>query len=159
MTSLLPGLLTRYVLVLIGAQILVYLLVLVLDAYGWGDSLSSAGNVAVLMAGGSTAGSFVAQRLRARPSWGSSLRLSALLCLVAVLLGSLILVGVVFVNGFSWAELQMLAGQMDMTPVTAALVLAGVSLALSFPVTLAGFRLGASQVAKQIEKQDSVTGI
>ena len=159
MTSLLPGLLTRYVLVLIGAQILVYLLALALDAYGWGDSLSSAGNVAVLMAAGSSAGTFVAQRLRARPSWGLSLRLSALLTLVAVFIGSLILVGVVFINGITGAELEMLAGQMNMTPVTAALVLAGVSLALSFPVTLAGFRIGAGQVAKHLEKQAKLTEI
>ena len=159
MTSLLPGLLTRYVLVLIGAQILVYLLALALDAYGWGDSLSSAGNVAVLMAAGSCAGTFVAQRLRARPSWGLSLRLSALLTLVAVFIGSLILVGVVFINGITGAELEMLAGQMNMTPVTAALVLAGVSLALSFPVTLAGFRIGAGQVAKHLEKQAKLTEI
>lgn len=159
MTSLLPGLLTRYVLVLIGAQIFVYLLALALDAYGWGDSLSSAGNVAVLMAAGSSAGTFVAQRLRARPSWGLSLRLSALLTLVAVLLGSLILVGVVFINGITGAELEMLAGQMNMTPVTAALVLAGVSLTLSFPVTLAGFRIGAGQVAKHLEKQAKLTEI
>lgn len=159
MTSMLPGLLTRFTLVFIGAQLAVYLLVLALDAFGWGDSLSSAGNVAVLMAAGSSAGSFVAQRLKARPGWGLSLKLSALLALVAVLLGGLILVGIVAVNGITGAELEMLAGQMDMTPVPAALVLAGVSLALSFPVTLAGFRIGAGQVAKHLEKQAKLTEI
>lgn len=159
MTSMLPGLLTRFTLVFIGAQLAVYLLVLALDAFGWGDSLSSAGNVAVLMAAGSSAGSFVAQRLKARPGWGLSLKLSALLALVAVLLGGLILVGIVAVNGITGAELEMLAGQMDMTTVPAALVLAGVSLALSFPVTLAGFRIGAGQVAKHLEKQAKLTEI
>ena len=74
-------------------------------------------------------------------------------------IGSLILVGVVFINGITGAELEMLAGQMNMTPVTAALVLAGVSLALSFPVTLAGFRIGAGQVAKHLEKQAKLTEI
>jgi hypothetical protein len=156
---MLPGLLTRFTLVFIGAQLAVYLLVLALDAFGWGDSLSSAGNVAVLMAAGSSAGSFVAQRLKARPGWGLSLKLSALLALVAVLLGGLILVGIVAVNGITGAELEMLAGQMDMTTVPAALVLAGVSLALSFPVTLAGFRIGAGQVAKHLEKQAKLTEI
>lgn len=76
---MLPGLLTRYVLVFVAAQLFIYLLVLVLDNFGWGDSLSSAGNVAVLMAAGSSAGTFVAQRLKGRPSWGLSLKLSALL--------------------------------------------------------------------------------
>ncbi len=38
-------------------------------------------------------------------------------------------------------------------------LLAAVSLALSFPMTLAGFRIGARQVAKQIEKQAKMTGI
>ena len=41
----------------------------------------------------------------------------------------------------------------------AALVLAGVSLGLSFPVTLAGFRIGAGQVAKHLEKQAKLTEI
>ncbi len=159
MNSLLPGLLTRYTLVFIAAQIFIYLLVLALDSYGWGDSLSSAGNVAVLMAAGSSAGSFVAERLKARPNWGLSLKLCALLAVVAVLLGGLILVGVVMINGITGAELEMLAGQMDMTPMTAALVLAGASLALSFPVTLAGFRIGAGQVAKHLEKQAKLTEI
>lgn len=159
MTSLLPGLLTRFVVVFIGAQLFIYLLVLALDSFGWGDSLSSAGNVAVLIAAGSSAGSFVAERLKARPSWGMSLKLSALLAVVAVLLGGLILLGVVFSSGITGAELEMLAGQMDMTPVTAALVLAGGSLALSFPVTLAGFRIGAGQVAKHLEKQAKLTEI
>ena len=86
-------------------------------------------------------------------------KLSALLAIVAVLLGGLILVGVVMINGITGVELEMLAGQMDMTPITAALVLAGASLALSFPMTLAGFRIGAGQVAKQIEKQAKLTGI
>ncbi len=159
MTSLLPGLLTRFVVVFIGAQLFIYLLVLALDRFGWGDSLSSAGNVAVLIAAGSSAGSFVAERLKAKPSWGLSLKLSALLAVVAVLLGGLILLGVVFSSGITGAELEMLAGQMDMTPVTAALVLAGGSLALSFPVTLAGFRIGAGQVAKHLEKQAKLTEI
>ncbi|MGL4199569.1 MAG: ABZJ_00895 family protein [Allorhizobium sp.] len=159
MTSLLPGLLTRFVVVFIGAQLFIYLLVLALDSFGWGDSLSSAGNVAVLIAAGSSAGSFVAERLKAKPSWGLSLKLSALLAVVAVLLGGLILLGVVFSSGITGAELEMLAGQMDMTPVTAALVLAGGSLALSFPVTLAGFRIGAGQVAKHLEKQAKLTEI
>lgn len=159
MTSLLPGLLTRYVLVLIGAQFAVFLLVLVLDAYGWGNNLSSAANVAVLMAAGSSAGTFVAQRLKARPGWGLSLRLTVLLALVAVAVGALLLTGIVFLNGVTQAELQLLAAQMEMTPAMAALVLAVLSLALSFPVTLAGFRIGAGQVAKQIEKQAAVTGI
>lgn len=159
MTSLLPGLLTRYVLVLIGAQFAVFLLVLVLDAYGWGNNLSSAANVAVLMAAGSSAGTFVAQRLKARPGWGLSLRLSVLLALVAVAVGALLLTGIVFLNGVTQAELQLLAAQMEMTPAMAALVLAVLSLALSFPVTLAGFRIGAGQVAKQIAKQAAVTGI
>jgi hypothetical protein len=159
MTSLLPGLLTRFVVIFIGAQLFIYLLVLALDSFGWGDSLSSAGNVAVLIAAGSSAGSFVAERLKARPSWGLSLKLSALLAVVAVLLGGLILLGVVFSSGITGAELEMLAGQMDMTPVTAALVLAGGSLALSFPVTLAGFRIGAGQVAKHLEKQAKLTEI
>ncbi len=159
MTSLLPGLLTRFVVVFIGAQLFIYLLVLALDSFGWGDSLSSAGNVAVLIAAGSSAGSFVAERLKAKPSWGTSLKLSALLAVVAVLLGGLILLGVVFSSGITGAELEMLAGQMDMTPVTAALVLAGGSLALSFPVTLAGFRIGAGQMAKHLEKQAKLTEI
>ncbi len=159
MTSLLPGLLTRFTVVFIAAQLFIYLLVLVLDSFGWGDSLSSAGNVAVLIAAGSSAGSFVAERLKARPSWGMSLKLSALLAIVAVLLGGLILVGVVMINGITGAELEMLAGQMDMTPITAALVLAGASLALSFPVTLAGFRIGAGRVAKHLEKQAKLTEI
>jgi len=159
MTSLLPGLLTRYVLVFLGAQLFIYLLVLVLDIYGWGDSLSSAGNVAVLMAAGSSAGSFVAQRLKARPSWGLSLKLSALLAAVATLLGGLILVGIVVLNGITGAELQLLAAQMGMAPSVAALVLAGISLLLSFPMTLAGFRLGAGQIAKHMERQAKLTGI
>ena len=159
MTSLLPGLLTRYVLVFLGAQLFIYLLVLVLDIYGWGDSLSSAGNVAVLMAAGSSAGSFVAQRLKARPSWGLSLKLSALLAAVATLLGGLILVGIVVLNGITGAELQLLAAQMGMAPSMAALVLAGISLLLSFPMTLAGFRLGAGQIAKHMERQAKLTGI
>jgi hypothetical protein len=159
MNSLLPGLLTRYTLVFIAAQIFIYLLVLALDSYGWGDSLSSAGNVAVLMAAGSSAGSFVAERLKARPSWGLSLKLCALLAVVATVLGGLVLAGIVLFNGLTMAELQLLAGEMGMTPVTAALVLAGVSLALSFPVKLAGFRIGAGQVAKHIEKQAKLTDI
>lgn len=159
MTSLLPGLLTRYVLVFLGAQLFIYLLVLVLDIYGWGDSLSSAGNVAVLMAAGSSAGTFVAQRLKARPSWGQSLKLSALLAAVATLLGGLILVGIVVLNGITGAELQLLAAQMGMAPSMAALVLAGISLLLSFPMTLAGFRLGAGQIAKHMERQAKLTGI
>ncbi|MFN3505955.1 MAG: ABZJ_00895 family protein [Allorhizobium sp.] len=159
MTSLLPGLLTRYVLVFLGAQLFIYLLVLVLDIYGWGDSLSSAGNVAVLMAAGSSAGTFVAQRLKARPSWGLSLKLSALLAAVATLLGGLILVGIVVLNGITGAELQLLAAQMGMAPSMAALVLAGISLLLSFPMTLAGFRLGAGQIAKHMERQAKLTGI
>ncbi|MGL4199377.1 MAG: ABZJ_00895 family protein [Allorhizobium sp.] len=159
MTSILPGLLTRFTVVFIAAQLFIYLLVLVLDSFGWGDSLSSAGNAAVLIAAGSSAGSFVAERLKARPSWGMSLKLSALLAVVAVLLGGLILIGVFMINGITGAELEMLAGQMDMTPITAALVLAGVSLALSFPVTLAGFRIGAGQVAKHLEKQAKLTEI
>jgi hypothetical protein len=84
---------------------------------------------------------------------------SALLAVVAVMLGSLILLLIVWVNGISGAELQLLAAQMGMTPVVATLVLAAVSLALSFPMTLAGFRIGAGQVAKQIEKQAKMTGI
>ena len=159
MTSMLPGLLTRYVLVFVAAQLFIYLLVLVLDNFGWGDSLSSAGNVAVLMAAGSSAGTFVAQRLKGRPSWGLSIKLSALLAVVAVLIGSLILLAIVWVNGITSAELQLLAAQMGMTPVMATLVLAAVSLVLSFPMTLAGFRIGAGQVAKQIEKQAKMTGI
>ncbi|MFN4208605.1 MAG: hypothetical protein ACK4HG_19585, partial [Agrobacterium albertimagni] len=78
---------------------------------------------------------------------------------VATVLGGLVLTGIVLFNGLTMAELQLLAGEMGMTPVTAALVLAGVSLALSFPVTLAGFRIGAGQVAKQIEKQAKLTEI
>ena len=159
MTSMLPGLLTRYVLVFVAAQLFIYLLVLVLDNFGWGDSLSSAGNVAVLMAAGSAAGTFVAQRLKGRPSWGLSLKLSALLAVVAVLLGSLILFLIVWVNGITGAELQLLAAQMGMTPGVATLILATVSLALSFPMTLAGFRIGAGQVAMQIAKQAEMTGI
>lgn len=159
MTSMLPGLLLRYTLVFIAAQLVIYLLVLALDAFGWGDSMSSAGNVAVLMAAGSSAGSYVTQRLKARPGWGLSLKLSALLAVVAVLLGSLILLAIVWVNGITSAELQLLAAQMGMMPLTATLVLAGVSLALSFPMTVAGFRIGASATAKQIAKQAEVTGI
>lgn len=159
MTSLLPGLLTRYVLVLIGAQFAIFLLALVLDAFGWGDSLSPAANVAVLIAAGSSAGSFVAQRLKGRPGWGLSLKLSGLLALVAVVAGSLMLVGIVLLNGITEAELQLLAAQMGMTPAMAALVLAGVSLVLSYPVTLAGFRIGAGATAKQMARQAALTGI
>lgn len=155
----LPGLLTRYALVFIGAQLAVYLLVLALDAFGWGDGLSSAGNVAVLIAAGSSAGSFVAQRLKARPGWGLSLKLSGLLAIVAVLFGLLMLLGIVLLNGITQAELQLLAAQMGMTPFSAAVVLAAGSLALSFPVTLAGFRIGAGATARQIEKQAALTGI
>lgn len=159
MTSLLPGLITRYVLVLIGAQFAIFLLALVLDAFGWGDSLSSAANVAVLIAAGSSAGGFVAQRLKGRPDWGMSLKLSGLLAVVAVLVGALMLFGIVLLNGITAAELQLLAAQMGMTPVTAALVLAGISLVLSYPVTIAGFRIGAGATARQIEKQAALTGI
>ena len=45
----------------------------------FGLVVSAPGNVAVLIAAGSSAGSFVAERLKARPSWGMSLKLSALL--------------------------------------------------------------------------------
>lgn len=159
MTSFLPGLITRYVLVLIGAQFALFLLALVLDAFGWGDSLSSAANVAVLIAAGSSAGSFVAQRLKGRPGWGVSLKLSALLAVIAVVLGSLMLFGMALLSGMTAAELQLLAAEMGMTPVTALLVLAGLSLVLSYPVTLAGFRIGAGATARQIEKQAALTGI
>ena len=159
MTSLLPGLITRYMLVLIGAQFAIFLLALVLAAYGWGDSLSSAANVAVLIAAGAAAGSHLAQKLKARPGWGTSLKLSGLLALVAVVTGSLLLLGIVFLNGITEAELALLAAQMGMTPPVAALVLAGVSLVLTYPVTLAGFRIGAGATARQIERRGSLTGI
>jgi hypothetical protein len=159
MTSFLPGLIIRYVLVLIGAQFALFLLALVLDAFGWGDSLSSAANVAVLIAAGSSAGSFVAQRMKGRPGWGVSLKLSALLAVIAVVLGSLMLFGMALLSGMTAAELQLLAAEMGMTPVTALLVLAGLSLVLSYPVTIAGFRIGAGATAKQIEKQAALTGI
>jgi hypothetical protein len=156
---MLPGLLIRYIIVFIGAQLAIYLLVLALDAFGWGDSLSSAGNVAVLIAAGSSAGNYVAERLKGRPSWALSLKLSALLAIVATLLGGLLLVAIVWASGMSQAELQLLAGEMGMTPVTSALVLAGISLALSFPVTLAGLRIGAGATAKHLEKQAKLTEI
>lgn len=159
MTSLLPGLIIRYMLVLIGAQFAIFLLALVLDAYGWGDSLSSAANVAVLIAAGAAAGSHLAEKLKVRPGWGTSLKLSGLLAVVAVVTGSLLLLGIVFLNGITEAELALLAAQMGMTPPVAALMLAGVSLVLTYPVTLAGFRLGAGATARQIERRGSLTGI
>ena len=55
-----------------------------------------------------------------------SLKLSALLAIVATLLGGLVLVAIVWASGMSQAELQLLAGEMGMTPVASALVLAGI---------------------------------
>jgi len=159
MTSFIPGLITRYLLVLIAAQLAMFLLALVLEAFGWGDVLSSATNVAVLIAAGSSAGTYMAQKLRARPSWGLSLKLSLLLSVIAALAGALMLFGIVLLNGITEAELQLLAADMGMTPVSAALVLAALSLVLSYPVTVAGFRIGAGATAKQIEKQATLTGI
>ncbi len=152
MTSLLPGLMTRYALAFIGAQLAVFLLMLTLDAFGWGGGLSSTvGNVAVLIAAGAAAGRYVAGKMGMRPGWRLSVTLSALLATLAVLAGSLILAAIAVFNGVGGAELQLLAGQMGMTPVTAAVVLFGLSLALSFPVTVAGFRIGAGAMATRIE--------
>lgn len=151
MTSLLPGLMTRYLLVLIGAQFAIFLLAQVLYAFGWGESLSSAANVAVLLAAGAAAGSHLTAMLKARPGWGVSLKLAGLLALVAVLTGAILLLGIVFLNGITQAELTLLAAQMGMTPLAAALVFAGFSLVLTYPVTLAGFYIGAAVTARKIE--------
>lgn len=159
MTSFIPGLITRYVLVLIAAQFAMFLLALVLEAFGWGDVLSSATNVAVLIAAGSSAGTYMAQKLKARPGWALTLKLSGLLSVIAVLAGSLMLFGIVLLNGITEAEMQLLAADLGMTPSTAALVLAALSLVLTYPVTIAGFRIGAGATAKQIEKQTTLSGI
>lgn len=154
MRALLPGLLIRYSATLIGLQVLMFILMLVAESLGWSEDLFRAANVAVLIGSATTAGNYVGQQLRGKPSWPMSLGLAFFMSLVSVVLGALVFFLIMAAGGVETAELNSLVDEIGFGAAGAALLFMGFALLLSYPVSLVGLRIGAGGAAKLIAKQE-----
>lgn len=155
MRALLPGLLLRYSLTLIGLQVLMFILIIIAESFGWSEDLFRAANVAVLIGSATTAGNYVGQQLRAKPSWPMSLGLAFFMSLASVVLGAILFFVVLAAGGVDTAEISSLVDEIGFGSVGAALLFMGFALLLSYPVSLVGLRIGAGATAKVAAKEDA----
>lgn len=155
MRALLPGLLIRYTATLIALQILMLILFIVAEALGWDEDLFRAANVAILIGSATTAGNYVGQQLRAKPSWSLSFGLAFFMSLVSLALGTLLVLLMLATGGVEAAEFSGIVDELGMGSLGAALVFLGFGLLLSYPVTLVGLRIGAGGAAKLAQKEDA----